>query len=77
MRIIPPEKIYISSCNVDMRKGIDGLSSIVCSQFNLDPLEEAMFVFHNKNCDKIKILFWDNDGFCLLQKRMENSDFRK
>ena len=76
MILIPPEKIYISSANVDMRKSIDGLSSIVGQKFQLDMFSDAMFVFHNRHCDKIKILYWDRDGFCLLYKRMEKEKFR-
>lgn len=75
MLIIKPEKIYISSANVDMRKSIDGLSSIVQQKFQLDPFWDAMFVFHNRNCDKIKVLYWDGSGFCLLYKRIERSKF--
>ncbi len=76
MLTIEPSKIYISSANVDMRKSIDGLSSIVEFQFELDPFSDAMFVFHNRHCDKVKILYWDGDGFCLLYKRIEKGKFR-
>lgn len=75
MLIIKPSKIYISSANVDMRKAIDGLSGIVQGKFKLDPMSAAMFVFHNRHCDKIKILYWDSNGFCLLYKRMEKGRF--
>ncbi len=75
MLIIKPSKIYISSANVDMRKAIDGLSGIVQGKFKLDPMSDAMFVFHNRHCDKIKILYWDGNGFCLLYKRMEKGRF--
>ena len=73
---IKPSKIYISSANADMRKGIDGFASIVSQLFKLDPLTDMMFVFHNRHCDKIKILYWDGDGFCLLYKRIEKGRFR-
>ena len=76
MILIKPSKIYISSANADMRKGIDGFSSIVAQKFKLDPLSDMMFVFHNRHCDKIKILYWDGDGFCLLYKRIEKGRFR-
>lgn len=76
MLTIKPSKIYISSANVDMRKSIDGLSCIVEQQFALDPFSDAMFVFHNRHCDKVKILYWDGDGFCLLYKRIEKGKFR-
>jgi len=71
-----PEKVYISSANVDMRKSIDGLSAIVSSKFELNPMSKAMFVFHNLHCDKVKILYWDGSGFCLLYKRMEHDKFK-
>lgn len=70
-----PSKIYISSANIDMRKQIDGLASIVEQQFKLDAMTNMMFVFHNRHCDKVKILYWDNDGFCLLYKRIEKGKF--
>lgn len=75
MLTITPSKIYISSANVDMRKSIDGLSSIVQQRLRLDLMSDAMFVFHNRHCDKIKILYWDRDGFCLLYKRIEKRKF--
>lgn len=76
MIISRPKKIYVSTANVDMRKSIDGLSSIVEQCFKLSQFEDTMFVFHNRHCDKIKILYWDCNGFCLLYKRMEHGKFR-
>lgn len=76
MLIFKPSKIYISSANVDMRRQIDGLASIVEQKFALSPISDMMFVFHNRHCDKIKILYWDGDGFCLLYKRIEKGKFR-
>lgn len=76
MLIIKPSKIYISSANVDMRKSIDGLAFIVEQKFALNPLSDIMFVFHNRHCDKIKILYWNGNGFCLLYKRIEKGKFR-
>ena len=75
MLIFNPAKVYISSANVDMRKSIDGLSSIVEQNFELDPMSDAVFVFHNRHCDKVKLLYWDGDGFCLLYKRIEQGKF--
>ena len=71
-----PNKIYISSANVDMRKSIDGLVSIVEGSFNCSSTYDALFVFHNKYCDKIKMLYWNTEGFCLLYKRIEKGRFR-
>ena len=76
MLMIKPSKIYISSANVDMRKSIDGLASIVEQKFVLSSISDMMFVFHNRHCDKVKILYWDTDGFCLLYKRIGRGKFR-
>jgi len=61
-----PSHIYLSSLHVDMRKSIDGLASVVRNTFQLDPFSDAMFVFRNRSSDKLKILYWDTNGFCLL-----------
>lgn len=76
MNLRMPDNIYIASTNVDIRKSIDGLSAIVNSVFRLDTMSDSMFVFHNRNCDKVKILYWDTEGFCLLYKRLERDKFR-
>ena len=60
-----PGKIYISSANVDMRKSIDGLVSVVEDSFNCSASDEILFVFHNKYCYKIKLLYMNKEGFCL------------
>lgn len=75
MLICRPSKVYISSSNVDMRKSIDGLAYIVEQKFKLPAQSDMMFVFHNRHCDKVKILYWDGDGFCLLYKRLERGKF--
>ncbi len=58
-----------------MRKSIDGLAYIVEQKFKLPAQSDMMFVFHNRHCDKVKILYWDGDGFCLLYKRLERGQF--
>jgi len=59
-----------------MRKSINGLSEIVQSSFKLDPFDEAVFVFCNRNRDRLKIIDWDGDGFWLYFKRLEKGHFR-
>ncbi|MCL2388569.1 MAG: IS66 family insertion sequence element accessory protein TnpB [Defluviitaleaceae bacterium] len=59
-----------------MRKSIDGLSAIVEGSFKLNPFDDALFVFCNRNRDRIKILQWDGDGFALYFKRLEKGHFR-
>ena len=59
-----------------MRKSIDGLCAIVESRFKLNPFDGALFVFCNRNRDRIKILEWDIDGWWLHFKRLEKGHFR-
>jgi len=59
-----------------MRKSINGLAELVKSSFNLDPFAKAIFVFCNRNRDRVKILEWDVDGFWLYFKRLEKGRFR-
>lgn len=66
--------VYLACGVTDLRKSIDGLTMIVKNQFNLDPFEKALFVFCNKQMNKLKILHFD-EGFWLYYHRLENSRF--
>lgn len=69
-------KIYIACGKTDMRKSIDGLSSIVSKNFNLNPFDNAIFIFCGGKKDRIKALLWEGDGFLLLYKRLEGGVFQ-
>ena len=68
-------KVYIATGSTDMRKAINGLSILVESEMELDPFSGHIFVFSNKRRNLIKILYWDENGFCLWQKRLEKHRF--
>ena len=70
------KRVYLACGFNDMRKSINGLSMIVESSFNLDPFDGALFVFCNRNRDRVKILEWDGDGFWLYLKRLERGHFK-
>jgi len=70
------KRVYLACGRTDMRKSINGLSAIVESSFKLDPFGDALFVFCNRNRDRVKILEWDGDGFWLHFKRLEKGRFR-
>lgn len=68
--------VYLCCGATDMRKSINGLMSLVQEVFALDPFSDALFVFCNKNKNRLKILEWDGDGFWLYFKRLERGRFR-
>ena len=67
--------IWLYSQPADMRKSIDGLSIIVAEHLQKNPCGPEVFVFYNKARDKIKILYYDKNGFCLWYKRLEQGSF--
>jgi transposase len=69
------KRVYLACGGTDMRKSINGLMAIVEGGFQLDPFDGALFVFCNKNRDRLKILEWDRDGFWLYFKRLEKGHF--
>jgi transposase len=58
-----------------MRKGFDGLAALVQETLAEDPFSGQMFVFRGKRGDRVKLLWWDGDGLCLLAKRLERGRF--
>ncbi len=72
----PANRIYLAVGSTDMRKAINGLSLLVEQAMGLNPFSGDLFVFCNRRCDIIKILYWDHNGFCLWHKRLEKDRFK-
>ena len=68
--------VYLYAEPVDMRKSIDGLAVLVEQEMQLPPMSGALFVFCNRGRDKIKLLYWERNGFILWYKRLEQQRFR-
>jgi transposase len=69
-------RIWLATVPTDMRKSFDSLAELVRQQLQRDPLSGQLFVFRNKRADRIKLLYWDEDGFVILYKRLEAGVFR-
>lgn len=77
MLMLPPgSRVFLATSCVDGRKGIDGLSALVRSQFGQDPLSGTLFVFFSKRADRVRVLYWDRDGYVLTMKRLEAGRYR-
>lgn len=70
------EHIYIATGHTDMRKSIDGLCAIVQQNFQMNPFQKSLFLFSGRKHDRLKILYWEGDGFLLLYKRLEGGKFQ-
>jgi transposase len=75
--IVPPTsvRVLVATKPVDFRKGMDGLAAFVEQQLKCDPYSGVIYVFRAKRADRVKLLFWDQTGICLLSKRLESAKF--
>jgi len=68
-------KIFVRAKHTDMRKQINGLSALVQEEMKLDVFGNNIFLFCNKSRNRLKILYWDRNGFTLYLKKLEKDKF--
>lgn len=68
-------RVYLCLTACDMRKSFDGLHALVREHLELDPFAGHLFVFTSRRRDRIKILYWDRDGFAVWSKRLEEGTY--
>lgn len=68
-------RVFLCSQAIDMRLGFDGLAGMVKSYFSMNPACGHLFVFFSRRRDRMKLLFWDSEGFVLYYKRLERGTF--
>ncbi len=68
-------RVFVKPGPTDMRKQINGLSIIVAEELGMEPLDDSLFLFCNKQRRILKVIYWDRNGFCLWLKCLEKDKF--
>ena len=71
LNLSPAVKLWYCPEAVDMRLGFDGLFALVHNRLRADPLSGHLFIFRNRNADRLKVLYWGGHGLCLFCQRLE------
>ena len=71
----PAVRLWLATQPADLRKSFDGLAELVRQHLVNDPLSGHVFVFRNQRSDRVKLLYWDEDGYVIVYKRLEAGTF--
>jgi transposase len=68
-------QFYLKPGITDLRKAINGLSVLIQNEMKISPFSKCLFLFCNRTKKNLKIIYWDRNGFCLWQKKLEKQQF--
>ena len=68
-------RVYLCLSPTDMRRSFDGLHALVRDHLHLDAFAGHLYIFSNRRRDRLKVLYWDRDGFAVWAKRLEAGSF--
>ncbi len=71
-----PVRIWLGTAHIDMRLGFDRLAELALGVTGQEPLSGHLFLFRSRGGDRLKMLYWDRDGYVLWYKRLEEGTFR-
>jgi transposase len=74
---LPPSvRLFVATQPVDGRKDPDSLMALVRDVIRHDPLSGHLFIFFSKRCDRVRIVYWDRNGYAMWTERLEKGRFR-
>ena len=77
MLSLPPSvRLFVATQPVDGRKGADSLMVLVRDELSHDPLSGHLFIFFSRRCERVRIVYWDRNGFAMWTKRLQKGRFR-
>lgn len=77
MLSLPPSvRLFMATQPVDGRKGADSLMAMVREVFGQDPLSGHLFIFFSRRCERVRVVYWDRNGYAMWTKRLEKGRFR-
>lgn len=69
-------RVLVATRPVDFRKGAGSLGAMVKAEYGADPFSGVVYVFRAKRADRVKLIWWDGTGLCLMAKTLEQGGFR-
>jgi transposase len=75
MSLPPSVRVFLATQPIDGRKGVYSLAAIVRNVFGQDPLSGHLYVFFTKHGDRVRVMYWDRNGFALWTKRLERGRY--